>query len=311
MANLEVTFLGTSAAMPSENRFLSSIVIERNGSLFIFDVGEGMQYNFIRAKRFGFNKKTMIFITHMHSDHILGLLGFFQTLSLQGRTLPIDIYGPELLHDFLVQNLNILHINLSFELNIHTVNSNKGILVLDKEYQVLYCRSDHGPNLHSFSFCLQENKRPGRFNLEKAKDLGIPEGNLYNRLQKGNDIYFNGRLIRSDDVVGPSRPGRKIGISGDTRPTAELADFFRSCDLLIFESTFKVSESSKAKESYHSTASESALLAKSAGVDRLCLTHFSTRYKDLGILLNEAKLEFEKVELAFDLKRIAVPYRDS
>jgi ribonuclease Z len=311
MANLEVTFLGTSAAMPSENRFLSSTVIERNGSLFIFDVGEGMQYNFIRAKRFGFNKKTMIFITHMHSDHILGLLGFFQTLSLQGRTLPVDIYGPELLHDFLAQSLRILHINLSFKLNIHIINSNKGTLVSDKEYQVLYCRSDHGPNLHSFAFCLQENNRPGRFNLEKAKELGIPEGNLYNRLQKGSDIHFNGKLIRSGEVVGNVRPGRKIGISGDTRPTAELTEFFRKCDLLIFESTFKLTESCKAEESYHSTASGAARLAKSAGVNRLCLTHFSTRYKDLDMLLNEAKLVFEDVELAFDLKSITVQYRDS
>ena len=128
MANLDVTFLGTSAAMPLENRFLSSIVVNRDGTLFIFDAGEGMQYNFIRA-RFGFNKKTMLFITHMHSDHILGILGFFQTLSLQGRNLPIDVYGPKLLYDFLKENLRILGIRLSFEINIHAIHDNEVILV--------------------------------------------------------------------------------------------------------------------------------------------------------------------------------------
>ena len=106
MSNLDITFLGTSAAMPSENRYLSSIVINRNGTLFIFDAGEGMQYNFIRA-RFSFNKKTLIFITHMHSDQILGLVGFFQTLSLQGQNKPIDIFGPKLLYDYLTENKNI------------------------------------------------------------------------------------------------------------------------------------------------------------------------------------------------------------
>src|SRR5919112_2924008 len=136
MANLDVTFLGTSAAMPSENRFLSSVVINRNGRLFIFDAGEGMQYNFIRG-RLGFNKKTMLFITHMHSDHILGLLGFFQTLSLQGRNLPIDVYGPKLLYDFLNENLRILGISLSFEINVHAIDEREGVLVANKDYRIV------------------------------------------------------------------------------------------------------------------------------------------------------------------------------
>jgi len=309
MANLDVTFLGTSAAMPSENRFLSSIVINRNGTLFIFDAGEGMQYNFIRS-RFGFNKKTMLFITHMHSDHILGLLGFFQTLSLQGRILPIDIYGPKLLYEFLTENFKILDINLSFNLNIHTITDNKGILVSDKDYKIMFCRSNHGHNISSYAYCLVEENRPGEFNIRKAKELGIPEGNLYQMLQKGENIIFNNKLILSNSIVGPLRSGRKIGISGDTRPTDELCIFFKNCDLLIFESTFKSTELNKAKESFHSTAVEAANLAKLSCVNRLCLTHFSTRYKDLIVLLNEAKSVFPDVELAYDLKSISIPYRN-
>jgi ribonuclease Z len=310
MVNLEVTFLGTSAAMPSADRFLTSIIIERNGTLFIFDLGEGMQYNFIRSKRFGFNKKTMIFITHMHSDHILGLLGFFQTLSLQGRTNPIDIYGPKPLNDYLYANFKILHINLSFKLFVHIIDDSKqGVIVNNEEYQILFCRSNHG-HIDSFAYCLVERDRPGKFDIKKAKEVGIPEGSLYRELQKGNDIIFNNTVIPSNIIVGPSRPGRKIGISGDTRPTDELKKFFKNCDLLIFESTFTLSEIDKAKESFHSTAIEAAEIAKLACVNRLCLTHFSARYKDLSSFLDESKSIFDKVDLAFDLKSIDIPYKD-
>ncbi len=308
MANLDVTFLGTSAAMPLENRFLSSIVVNRDGTLFIFDAGEGMQYNFIRA-RFGFNKKTMLFITHMHSDHILGILGFFQTLSLQGRNLPIDVYGPKLLYDFLKENLRILGINLSFGINIHAIDDNEGILVANKDYKIVFCKSNHGSDICSFAYCLIENSRPGEFDIKKAKELEIPEGNLYRMLQNGENVMFNNRLISSNTLVGPRRPGRKVGISGDTRPSRELCEFFKNCDLLIFESTFKSTELGKAKESFHSTALEAASLAKLACVRRLCLTHFSTRYRNLVDLLNEAKAVFSDVDIACDLKSISVPYR--
>lgn len=307
MVNLEVIFLGTSAAMPAEDRSLSSLVVNRNGTLLIFDAGEGMQYNFIRTG-LGFNKKTMIFITHMHSDHILGILGFLQTLSLQGRSTAVDIFGPELLHDFLVENMKLLSINLSFRLDIHVIPNSQGTAIEEKDYKILYCKSEHGPNVCSYAYCLLENDRPGKFNVGLAKELGIPEGELYGTLQKGVDIIYDNKLFYSRDIVGPTRPGRKIGISGDTRPSDSLCDFFRDCDLLIFESTFASNELTKALESYHSTAIETATLAKMASVHRLCLTHFSSRYKDLNILLDEAKSVFSHTELAFDLKIIPVRY---
>lgn len=309
MSSLDITFLGTSAAMPSENRFLSSIAINRNGTLFIFDAGEGMQYNFIRA-RFGFNKKTLIFITHMHSDHILGLLGFFQTLSLQGRHMPIDIYGPELLYEYLTENIRILNINLSFPLYIHIIEGDEGDIVTDKDYRISFCRSNHGHNTISYAYCLIENNRRGKFNIKKAKELGIPEGILYQRLQRGEDIQFNEKTVYSNMIVGPLRSGRKIGISGDTRPSIELCKFFRNCDLLIYEATFKSTELDKAKESFHSTAHEAAKLAKQSDCFRLYLTHFSTRYKNLIELLNEAKSIFPSVDIAYDMKSISIPYKD-
>ncbi|VFJ13715.1 ribonuclease Z [Candidatus Nitrosocosmicus franklandus] len=308
MVSLEVTFLGTSAAMPTVDRSLSSVVVNRNGTLHIFDAGEGMQYNFIRAS-LGFNKRTMLFITHLHSDHILGILGFLQTLSLQGRTMPIDIFGPEPLYDFIIENFRLLNVNLTFQINIHKILDSQGTLVEEKEYKILYCKSEHGPGICSYAYCLLENDRPGKFDIRKAKELGIPEGEMYGLLQKGFDIVDKNRVIHSSEIVGQKRPGRKIGISGDTRPSENLCSFFRNCDLLIFESTFSINELTKAKESYHSTALETATLAKMASVQRLCLTHFSSRYKDLNVLLNEARSVFLSTEIAFDLKLIRVDYR--
>ena len=158
----------------------------------------------------------------------------------------------------------------------------RGVIVVDKEYKIMFCRSNHGHGIFSYAYCLVEDSRPGEFDIKKAKELGIPAGILYQTLQKGENIEFNNKLIHSNTIVGPLRPGRKIGISGDTRPTDELCKFFKNCDLLIFESTFRSTEIDKAKESFHSTAFEAANLAKLSDVHiRLCLTHFSTRYKDL------------------------------
>lgn len=310
MVSIEVVFLGTSAAMPTAERSLSSIVINRNSSLFIFDAGEGMQYNYIRAK-LGFNKKTTLFVTHMHSDHILGILGFLQTLSLQGRKLPIDIFGPSSLQDFIVENIKILKIRLSFDLNIHTISGSHGVAVDDGEYMVLFCMSEHGPGICSFAYSFIEKDRPGKFDIKKAKSLDLPEGELYRLLQQGNDIVFGKRIIYSKDIVGRPRPGRKIGISGDTRPSDSLRNFFMGCDLLVFESTFMSNEIDKAKESFHSTAFETATLAKDASVHKLYMTHFSSRYKDLTPLLNEARSVFFNTELAFDLKVLTIDYIDS
>lgn len=309
MVCLEVVFLGTSAAMPTPDRSLSSVVINRNGTLLVFDAGEGMQYNFIRAK-LGFNKKTTLFVTHMHSDHILGILGFLQTLSLQGRNLPINIFGPSPLREYILKNMKLLNIKLTFELFLHTISGSQGVALKNEDYEVLYCKSEHGPKVCSYAFCLVEKERPGKFDVKKAKALGIPEGELYGLLQKGMDIVFENKVIFSKDIVGKPRPGRRVGISGDTRPSNNLCNFFRNCNLLIFESTFLSNEIDKAKESYHSTAIETATLAKEASVHKLCLTHFSSRYKDLTALLNEARLILLNTELAYDLKLLAIDYDD-
>jgi len=301
---MKIVFLGTSAAIPTLKRSLSSIVLKRAGELLIFDVGEGMQKNFLQAK-LGVNKKMKVFITHLHIDHCLGLLGFFQTMSLLGRTKKIDVYGESRLKEFINQNFHIINIELSFQIDIHTIEG-ECIIANENDYQISCCRADH--SVPAFSYCIKEHQRPGIFNIDKATKLGIPKGELYHKLQNGEDVIVNGKLVKSDEVVGPKRKGRKIGISGDTRPSFELRTFFDLCDILIFESTYAHDYQQKAIETFHSTSAEAALLAKESNCIKLILTHFSSRYNDPAILLDEARDIHANVDLAEDMKTFYVPY---
>ena len=180
----------------------------------------------------------------------------------------------------------------------------EGVVVEEQEYSIHTCKANH--SVPAFSYVLQEKEKPGRFFLEKAKELGIPEGNLWHKLQTGNEIELNGKIIKPSDVLGEKRPGKKIGISGDTRPTKELEEFFRSCDYLSFDSTFSDRLKDKAIETNHSTAKEAAELAKNANVKKLILTHFSARYKDENELLEEANKIHESVIAAKDLLEIEI-----
>jgi ribonuclease Z len=244
----------------------------------------------------------------MHGDHCIGLLGLLQTLSLHGRLIPLDVYGHGKLDEFLKENMRIVNFGLGFDVNMHTIRS-EGVVVREKDYEVTCCEADH--LIPSFSYCLVEFDRPGIFDVGAARRFQIPEGRLYGILQHGEDIVYNGELIRSCQVIGKPRAGRKIGISGDTRPTRKLRDFFRECDLLVYESTYGQDRYNKALENFHSTALEAASLARESGVRKLVLTHFSTRYKETSVLLNEARSVFRNTEAAEDLKIVDIPYKES
>jgi ribonuclease Z len=301
---MRLIFLGTSAAVPTSKRGLSSIVLLRGNELLLFDAGEGMQRNFIKAG-IGMNKKMKIFITHMHADHCVGLLGLLQTMSLQGRERMLDIYGPLRLLEFLKENMRIMNFGLSFNINVHLINS-EGIITKENDYQISSCNACH--SIPSYSYCLTEFERPGTFNIEEAKRLGIPEGKLYHELQYGQDIIYQGKIIKSSQIMGPVRPGRKVGISGDTRPTSRLQNFFKDCDVLVFESTYSDEKHCKALESFHSTATEAAQLAKASGAKKLVLTHFSPRYEETTQLVQQARTIHDNVEAAEDLKMTDIYY---
>jgi ribonuclease Z len=301
---MKIIFLGTSAAIPTATRGLASTAIYRDGELLLFDVGEGTQKNFMLA-RLGINHKMKVFITHMHADHCIGILGLLQTMTLLGRKKKLDIYGEPKIEEFINQNIRIIRFGLSFELDIHIIRD-EGVIVKEFDHQISCCRSAH--SVLSYSFLIEEFDRPGRFNVNKAIKLGIPKGKLFKKLQNGEDIILNGSLIKSNDIIGPKRKGRKIGISGDTRPSFELEKFFANSDILIFEATYTQDKYLNAVKTFHSTATEAARLAKASKSNRLFLTHFSSRYKDPSLLLNEAKSIYENVELAEDLKTVDVPY---
>src|ERR687895_99265 len=305
MVDMQLVFLGTSSGAPTVRRGLSSVVLVRGGELLLFDTGEGMQRNFIRAG-LGMNRKMKIFITHMHADHCIGLLGLLQTMDLQGREKCVDIYGEPRVEEFLRENMRIINFRLTFDLTVRKIEKD-GVIVRERDYQVSCCEALH--SVPSLAYSVEEFDRPGIFNVMEAKRLGIPEGNLYSKLQHGEDITYQGKLIRASHIVGPARRGRKIGISGDTRPTDKLARFFRECDVLVFESTYSHDKLEKAIENGHSTAAEAAMIAKESKVNKLILTHFSARYDDTSQLVNEAQLIHDNVEAAEDLKVVKILYR--
>ncbi len=304
MVNMQLVFLGTSSAAPTPERGLTSVALSRGSELLLFDAGEGMQRNFIKAG-LGMNKKMKVFISHMHSDHCVGLLGLLQTMALQGRERSLDIYGEPRVREFLEENMRIVKFHLTFEVVTHTIER-EGVVVRESDYEVRCCQANH--SIPSFAYCLEEFDRPGVFDVQEVKRLGVPEGDLYRKLQHGEDIVYQGSVINSSQIVGPPRKGRKIGISGDTRPTEKLALFFKNCDLLVFESTYSHDKLQKAVENWHSTATEAGALAKEASAKKLILTHFSSRYDETSDLVREAALIHGDVKAAEDLMSIEIPY---
>ena len=298
---MKLVYLGTSAAAPTPERSLTCICLVRENEVLMFDAGEGAQVAYLKAG-LPWNKKMKIFVTHLHGDHCLGILGLLQTMSMQKRTESLEIYGPAGIEEFITANIKVLNFGLPFPVFITIVE--EGNVVNEKKYRISCCEAQHG--IPAFSYCFEENEKSGVFYPEKAKELGIPEGKMWQELQNGNSVEVNGVKIDSSQVTGDKRPGKKIGISGDTRPTEKLQNFFTNSDYLSFDCTFSFDLKDRAIETNHGTAKEAAELAKNANVKNLILTHFSARYSDESVLLDEAKQIHESVIAAKDLLEIEI-----
>ena len=298
---MKLVFLGTSGAMPTTDRGLTCICLVKDNEILMFDAGEGAQISYLKSG-LPWNKKMKIFVTHLHGDHCIGILVLLQTMNLQNRTESVEIFGPDGFDEFIAANIKILNFGLSFPVLISIVN--EGLIVDEKDYSVFANDANHG--IPAFSFRFDEKDRPGEFFPENAKALEIPEGKLWRELQMGNSIEIDGKEIFSSQVTGKRRPGRKIGVSGDTRPTDELVEFFKNCDYLSFDSTFADELKDKAVEANHSTAKEAAELAEKANVSTLILTHFSARYNDESVLLEEAKKIHDNTIAAKDLLEVNI-----
>jgi ribonuclease Z len=307
MSLLRLTFLGTSAAQPTIHRNLSGIAVKADTDLLLFDCGEGSQRQMIRFGT-GFSVDA-VFFTHFHADHYLGIIGFIRTLGMGGRSEPLVLYGPPPAKRLLRQAVLLGVDTLPFQLDI--LELQHGGSVRRNGYTVGAIQVDH--RVSALAYVLQEDDRPGRFNLEKARALFVREGPDFGRLQRGESVVAsNGQTIQPADVLGPSRPGRRIVISGDTRPCPTVIAAARDADLLIHESTFSDDEQERALETRHSTAREAGRVAREAGARRVILTHLSSRHDpDPSKLLKEAKEEYSgQIEVAYDGLTIELPLRD-
>ena len=310
---LRLTFLGTGAACPSVERNVSSLALVREGETLLFDCGEGTQRQMMRyGVSFAFRE---IFFTHYHSDHLLGVIGLLRTLGLlnifgeESRKEGLTLYGPKGAARILGQTLDVGIERVKFPVEI--VELKVGDVVKRGEYDIVTFPTDHRAD--TIGYALAEHVRLGRFNPEKARALGIPEGPLWGKIHKGETITLDdGRKVAPSELVGAHPPGRKVVISGDTRPCSGLREAATDADLLVHEATFSHADLARAKETGHSTAREAAELASAARVKRLVLTHISPRYtREAPELVAEARSTFADTIVARDGMEVEVGFGEA
>lgn len=303
---MQVTFLGTSAALPTVDRNVSALMVEREGELLLFDCGEGTQRQMMRYTS-GFAVED-IFITHYHADHILGIPGLLRTMGLQGRTAPVRLHGPRGAQRQLGPLITLGMERPKFPVEI--VEVHVGEILPRGEYDIVAGEAKHKGDCHSYA--IVERDRLGRFDPERARTLGIPEGPMWGKIHKGEPVILpDGTIVAPAELVGPPRAGRRLVISGDTGPSPSVTELARGADLLIHEATFGEDEAERARETGHTTAAEAAEVARDAGVRRLVLTHISARYsREAPELLAEARAVFVATDVARDGMVVDVPFRE-
>jgi ribonuclease Z len=295
--SMSVRILGTSASRPTVERNVSSLAIVREGETLMFDCGEGTQRQMMRwGVAFSLAD---IFFTHLHADHILGVIGLIRTMALQGREEKLTLWGPEGSSRILKRAEGLGFERATFPVEIMEVSADSPIK--REGYAIVPFEVDHR-NSESLGFALVEETRKGRFDPDHARELGVPEGPLWGQIHRGQAVSLpDGRVIQPSALVGPPRPGRRVVVTGDTRPCPATIEHARKADLLIHEATFGDEEAERAVETGHSTAREAATVAREAGVKQLLLTHFSARYsRDPGPLDREAKEVFRDTIIAKD-----------
>jgi ribonuclease Z len=302
---IRLTFLGTAASRPTVGRNVAGIAVQREGVLMLFDCGEGTQRQMMRYGT-GFAVQTL-FVTHLHHDHFLGITGLLRTMALQGRTDPIAIYGPRGSSRVLRAAVALGSDRLAFPCEVHEIGV--GESVEGDGYRVEAFRVDHG--VSAVGYALVEDERLGRFDVERARALGVPEGPLFGRLHRGETVEVEGRRVSPEEVVGPPRAGRLVVYTGDTAPCAGTVERAHGADLLIHEATFGSDEEARATETFHSTATQAARVALDAGVKSLLLTHLSARYSDQpDPLEDEARSVFASTRVAYDGLVLEIAYPD-
>ena len=300
---MRIVTLGTGGAIPTVRRSLPATVLIHKGEMLLFDCGEGTQLQMRRA-RVGYGRLTKIFISHLHGDHLAGLPGLLMTMSLLSRDKPLAIFGPPGLEKFIRVAQKTFRFHHQYGL---TVEESKGGLVHQGEgYRVTASPMDH--SIFALGYAFVEEDRPGEFNLQRAKELGVPEGPLFGQLQRGQEVTLgDGRVVRPEEVLGAPRPGRKFVHALDTRPCEAVIKLARGADVLVHDGMFAEELSEDARQMGHSTAAGAARDATEAGVGLLILSHISQRYRSVKVLLDEARAVFPNTRVARDLMSLEIP----
>lgn len=306
---MELLFLGTGSGVPSKQRNVSSLALklldERN-SIWLFDCGEATQHQILQTTLKP-RKIEKIFISHMHGDHIFGLPGLLSSRGFQGGKERITIYGPPGIKGYVLSSLKYSGTYLNYPINFIEFKE-PGVLFDDKQFKVTVGKLKHG--LPSYGFRIEEADHEGTLDAEKLKELNIPPGPIYGKIKNKETVELeDGRIINGQDFVGPKQKGRVVTILGDTVEHPNSIELSKNADVLVHESTFSSKETDLARQYNHSTTTQAAQIAKKARVNKLLLTHFSSRYmyKDMKQLKNEARAIFPNTYLMNDLQEVSIP----
>lgn len=308
--NMELFVLGTGGMMPLPNRFLTSVLLRREGDLFLFDCGEGTQVS-LRKLNLRWKKINTIFISHTHADHVTGLPGILMLSSQVDREEPMYIIGPPKIREYVEENRRVLDMYINYEIIVKEIDE-PGTVFEGEGFRVDAFWLRH--TKPCLGYTLIEDERPGIFYPEKALELGVPKGPLWARLQGGETVHSeSGNEVVPEDVMGSNRSGRKFGYITDTAYFKEIASYVKDSDLLICEGMFRAELEESARDKKHLTAVQAASIARDAGgILKMGLIHYSPRYTeyDLRELLKEARKIFPETFLSRDRQNINIPYQD-
>ncbi|WP_339227900.1 ribonuclease Z [Oceanobacillus sp. FSL K6-2867] len=304
---MELIFLGTGAGVPSKERNVSAIalsLLQELNSIWLFDCGEATQHQILRTS-IKPRKIDKIFITHLHGDHIYGLPGLLSSRSFQAGEELLTVYGPKGIAEYIHTSLDISGTHLNYPLKV--VEINEGMIVEDDTFTVQAELLDHG--IPSYGFRITEKDKTGELLVDKLLDIGIKPGPIYSQIKSNTMIQLeDGQKLYQKDFIGPNKKGRVICILGDTRSQEDYSEFVKGADLLIHEATFTSEKAELARNYFHSTNTEAALLAARSGVKQLLLTHISSRYQteDDQKIIAEAREIFPETYLAKDFFRFHI-----
>lgn len=301
--------MGCGGMMPLPYRHLTSVLLRREGNLFLFDCGEGTQVS-LRRLNLKWKKIDAIFISHTHADHVTGLPGILMLTAQVDRTEPLYIYGPPKIKEYVETSRKVLDMYINYPIVVQEITA-PCVVHSGKDFYIRAFPLEHTKTCVGYT--LEELDRPGEFNPQKAQELGVPCGPLWAQLQQGFEVQAaDGTTVKPEQVLGPKRSGRKFSFVTDTLYKPNIAPEVKGSDLLICEGMFEDELIDQAKEKKHMTASQAATIARDAEVRRMCMIHYSPRYtdRDLEKLLEQARAVWPKAELSRDRMNIEIPYID-